>query len=558
VGLAVEQDPREVAWMNPTRGHRGRCTCARALALAAALAIAASAAGQGPVVDPEMADRASQATVFIKASRIYRGTYLPTTGTGFFVSQSGLVLTNWHVVADQIQARLWGREREVKTRVQRIEVVIASGTGQEKVLPAKVVARDRQSDLALLSVQYRPPVWLDVSSPPAVLLTERVWIIGFPFGQLLAQESQTPSPIDDNPEVSINVGLVTSLRRDAEGELKAIQTDAALNPGNSGGPMLNEHGEVVGVVNAMIAGGQGVGFAISGNVLRAFVERHAVRVEVDPSVVLSPPVPIQVTVTPMLNDLEGLSGSVTVEGSDIETIEVPLEKSGGAFSATVPSLEMLPERPRAASYVAEVRFANAAGSPVVARRYRLDSVAALGMPRVRSQRDPGEMMEDRRLLANEVAISDYTKDATQDNRSLSDIAGSIKLKRSADGSVVIDDQALSAMNDPLQRAFPDQRYDQIGVPEHASLAREYDVLRYAVQEVRRRLVVIERYLQDSDWRLRSEAHSQLSRHKRYQREFEPAYEAVAARMRYTDLVFCHQQDKWYYRHVVPCEYPMVP
>jgi len=531
----------------------------RALILAATLIATGSAADAGAAeIDPEMAARASQATVFIKASRIYRGTYLPTTGTGFFVSQSGLVLTNWHVVADQLMAMIYGTEREVSTRVQKLEVVVNSGTDQEKVIEGKVVARDRQNDLALVDVHYRPAVWLDISSPPEVAVTDKVWIIGFPFGQLLAQESTTPSAITFNPEVSINVGLVTSLRRDTKGELRALQTDAALNPGNSGGPMLNEHGEVVGVVNAMIYGGQGLGFAISGNVLRGFAENQAVRVELEPSLVSDPPEPIRVTVTPLLERLEGLSGSVTVEGSDITPVRVPLQSNGRVFSAVVPGLEPQPELPKATSYVAEVTFADASGSPVVARRFRLDTVAAASLPRAQSQREPGQMMEDRRYFANEDTIADYTKDATEDNRSLSDIAGNVKLKRSGSGAVVIDDQALNAMSDPLQRAFPDERYDQIQDQEHARLARDYDVLRYAVEEVKRRLAVIDRYLEDRNQRLRSEAKRLLYEHQKYQRQFEPAYQVAAASMRDTDLVFCHQQEKWYYRHAVPCEFPMVP
>jgi len=81
---------------------------------------------------------------------------------------------------------------------------------------------------------------------------------GFPFGVALAQPGKYPP-------ISVNAGKVTSLRRDKDDELHRIQFDAAVNPGNSGGPLLNLAGEVVGV-NSMIYSGtggyMGVSFAI--------------------------------------------------------------------------------------------------------------------------------------------------------------------------------------------------------------------------------------------------------------------------------------------------------
>ncbi len=89
--------------------------------------------------------------------------------------------------------------------------------------------------------------------------------VGFPFGQALARPGEYPS-------ISINVGSVTSLRRDKDGALHRIQLDAALNPGNSGGPVLDRSGKVVGVVVSGIQG-SGVNMAIPVSHLRRFLAR---------------------------------------------------------------------------------------------------------------------------------------------------------------------------------------------------------------------------------------------------------------------------------------------
>ena len=425
----------------------------------------------------EVLGRTTEASVYVKTQRIFKYERFPTSGSGFFIHPDGYVLTNWHVVADQIEGWLWGEEREINAKVLSLTVVIDSGTAREREFQAKIIARDRGRDLALLKVQHAPKSILDFNDISAVTLGEKVWVAGFPFGDLLSQERKDTMQDEVKPAVTVTSGIVTSLRRDKAGNIAMVQTDAAINPGNSGGPMVNTAGQIVGVVFAGIRGGEGLGFGISPYRISEFLKQHAIKISFSPRTILSPPQPINVSVTPILTALDTKRGEVRLEGDDIPSVTVPLEPMGTTLSATIDFPERLAGIPRPERYIATLRLFSSSSPKPLERRFALDAVPE-SMDPLSSARDPGRMLEDRKFFAHEMEIKDFAKDqqvggGERSRRSLADAGKSIKLNRSPAGSVIIDNRAVVEIGGSQEDR---ERYRYITDPDIERAAREYDGL----------------------------------------------------------------------------------
>ncbi|HEX6697678.1 MAG TPA: trypsin-like peptidase domain-containing protein [Solirubrobacteraceae bacterium] len=171
------------------------------------------------------------------------------TGSGFVVSKDGLIVTNEHVVdgASQVQVKI--------------------GTS-DQAQDATVVGADPSRDLALLKVDAGNLPTLSLGDSSSVGVGDPTYAIGNPFGL----------------DHTLTTGIVSALQRSLQAPdgatiSGAIQTDAALNPGNSGGPLLDASGKVIGV-NSQIqtgsssgaeGGNVGIGFAIPASTVKAFI-----------------------------------------------------------------------------------------------------------------------------------------------------------------------------------------------------------------------------------------------------------------------------------------------
>jgi S1-C subfamily serine protease len=185
------------------------------------------------------------ATVYVKleAGR------LSATGSGFLFKtegETGYVVTNHHVIDLPPRSRLIGQVR----------LVFWSGTRKERNVPAELVASDAGRDLAILKVTDFPdlPAPIDLGQRVELVETMTVWMVGFPLGDAL-------SVTEGNPAVTISKGSVSSLRRNDRDEMSVVQIDGELNPGSSGGPVVDSAGRLVGVAVAKMAGTR-IGMAI--------------------------------------------------------------------------------------------------------------------------------------------------------------------------------------------------------------------------------------------------------------------------------------------------------
>jgi len=209
--------------------------------------------------------RIKKATVFVQVTRasLIDGEEATSSGSGFVVDARGYIATCYHVVGPVALSERPDAGARVASAVTKIEVLFDSGRRSQRTLEAVVVAVDKERDLALLGVARAglPALALCEDEPYE---TMRAWTFGFPLGR-------TFSVIQRGPEITASSGSVSALRHDDRDELTSIQIDAAVNPGNSGGPLVDASGEVLGVVARKI-GATRLNFAIPAYRLRELME----------------------------------------------------------------------------------------------------------------------------------------------------------------------------------------------------------------------------------------------------------------------------------------------
>jgi S1-C subfamily serine protease len=168
-----------------------------------------------------------------------------SSGTGFLITDDGHMVTNHHVI-------------------DGCEYIRVSYNGNE--IQAKVLSTDRTNDLALLKLPIRPKRTFSIENENATLL-EDIIIAGFPLGKKVSAAIKTSK------------GSVTALAGYGD-NFSEFQTDAALNKGNSGGPMINNYGNVIGVAVAAYGKKDGVesfNFGIKASTLKSFLNANQIR-----------------------------------------------------------------------------------------------------------------------------------------------------------------------------------------------------------------------------------------------------------------------------------------
>ncbi len=162
-------------------------------------------------------------------------------GSGFLISPDGYIVTNNHVVS----------------KADEITVILKGG---KKSFKAKIIGTDPETDLALLKIDTKEDLpYLTFGDSDKMRPGDWVIAIGNPFGL----------------DHTVTAGIISAKGRviGAGPYDNFLQTDASINPGNSGGPLLNLKGEVIGINTAIVASGQGIGFAIPSNMAKQVIEQ---------------------------------------------------------------------------------------------------------------------------------------------------------------------------------------------------------------------------------------------------------------------------------------------
>jgi len=155
-------------------------------------------------------------------------------GSGFFVAPNGYISTNYHVISSS---------------ENKINVI----THDKKNFPAVLVYKDEVRDLAMLKIRDNYP-YLSLADSSDVQVGRKVIAIGNPLGL----------------SFSVTEGIISAVDRTGpSGYREYIQTDVSLNPGNSGGPLIDTAGEVVGMNNYKIGDSENIGFALESDVIKS-------------------------------------------------------------------------------------------------------------------------------------------------------------------------------------------------------------------------------------------------------------------------------------------------
>ena len=198
------------------------------------------------------------------------------TGSGFVISPHGYVLTNEHVISNsEFVATDGPRKAKFTLKIARIDVCFppasASARGAlTRCFEASVHSSDAALDLAVLFITASDLPYVALGDSDVLRSGQGVDALGYPFGRGL-EVGRVAAP-DLVPEISISAGTISALRADDNGDRRVLQINSTVNPGNSGGPVVDREGYAVGVIRARVKGDAGIGFAIPINQAKDFLE----------------------------------------------------------------------------------------------------------------------------------------------------------------------------------------------------------------------------------------------------------------------------------------------
>lgn len=205
-------------------------------------------------IGAEAVRKVKNATVYLKVTTDKGQT---AEGSGFLAGESGVVITNAHVI---------GMLSPNSKPPSRVTVTVHSGEANEMSVVGKILGVDRASDLAVLRIEGKLPAPLQFGLKDELFETQKAYIFGFPFGAQLGKN------------ITVSESSISSLRKNASGTLERIQVNGGMHSGNSGGPVVDSRGDVIGVSVAVIRSTQ-INFAIPAATVQSLLDGRILEVK---------------------------------------------------------------------------------------------------------------------------------------------------------------------------------------------------------------------------------------------------------------------------------------
>ena len=276
--------------------NRSRTSWGISAFTAALIIIGARTPARAQSQTKEVRERVSHAVVevFTARSEQQKGDTPIGSGSGSFVNRTGLCITNNHVVDPTHGKSRLEKQRLAYSALNRLvwTVIVDGGTDKEKKYEAFVLYQNDLADQAILQVYddnrvfLETPNYLKFYPGHRLKLNQKLWCYGFPGGD--ARKSGQ----DKHPQVAISEGHIVDLPRRPDGDLRMIITDTLVDPGNSGGPMVDIEGYFVGTATlkppAEVAGRANQSALVPADLTRQFITNAFQRGKLESGIDLEP------------------------------------------------------------------------------------------------------------------------------------------------------------------------------------------------------------------------------------------------------------------------------
>jgi hypothetical protein len=320
--------------------------------------------------------------------------------------------------------------------------------------------------LALLKVGRAFESPLEVAPLATPKVEDEVTVVGCSFGDWFNASRWFEPSSDLNPKVHSSSGSITGFRRSQSSRSSFVETGIEVRPSHSGAPMLNAKGEVVGVV---VPNSRGMASAIPLESIRKFIDKNAYKVIFIPPGIDPDLDRMTVDIIPLLGDLDGISGTVCVEGRDLRRTYGRLERTDFGYRATVRTDDRMFGVSPPEKYDVKIAMRKPGVPAAPDRRFRIPATDTRIV--IEHTPDVYKVEPDPHVPGDHANLSQYAKDLKSDGTSLADGTDDSNLRRSVTGSLVIDQATMSKFVGVSAEAFAELKDD-----DQRALAARFEVV----------------------------------------------------------------------------------